>query len=381
MNKIYHLLILFFLCTYSLSNESSNFKDGSIYTIDEDIPGTTEYKTKTMTFASSDTVNYFKYDFSNIPTSEITAFRLDITPYSTTMDGYKVHCANVASSATDDQLKAALNEVKSDETKSTCLDLNRNYGFLNSIMKLDTTKTKIGIAIYISAKETPQIKINLRITEKVLAVDEFKPEINEQYSVVPITINIPKFRAIPKSKILFYSSTRSLHMYESTSSEYFPTKLFAGNILNVYTNPNMVKQKYHNASIMTLIASPLGFTNEENFVFEMNLFDSNFLLDYYVSSNPNGRPINTPLLINMTECTNPYYVILNYNAQDNEKILVLDEIYGKLSYLGVTTKLEQETWDEMIKNDIKALNLNEKNINYQSQRLISMYIKLNVLYQ
>ena len=360
MNKIYHLLILFFLCTYSLSNESSNFKDGSIYTIDEDIPGTTEYKTKTMTFASSDTVNYFKYDFSNIPTSEITAFRLDITPYSTTMDGYKVHCANVASSATDDQLKAALNEVKSDETKSTCLDLNRNYGFLNSIMKLDTTKTKIGIAIYISAKETPQIKINLRITEKVLAVDEFKPEINEQYSVVPITINIPKFRAIPKSKILFYSSTRSLHMYESTSSEYFPTKLFAGNILNVYTNPNMVKQKYHNASIMTLIASPLGFTNEENFVFEMKLFDSDFLLDYYVSSNPNGRPINTPLLINMTECTNPYYVILNYNAQDNEKILVLDEIYGKLSYLGVATKLEQETWDEMIKNDIKALNLNEK---------------------
>ena len=361
MKKIYHLLILIFLCNYILSIESPKFQDGAIFPIDENIPGTSEYKTKTMTFGASDTVNYFKYDFgSGIPSSDIAAFRLDITPYSTAMDGYKVHCTNLLSSSTDDDLKKALNEIKSDETKSTCLHLRQNRGYLNSILKLDKTKTKIGIAIYIKADATPQISINLRIAEKILAVDEFEPQINEEYSIVPITIEIPKFRAIPKSKILFYSSTRSLHMYEATSSGYSPNKLFTGNILNVYTNPNMVRQKYHNASIMTLIANPLGFANAEKFIFQMTLLDSNFLLDYYVSSNLNGRPINSPLLINMTTCDNPYYVILNYNAHDNDKILILDEIYGKLSYLGVATNLEQETWEEMLEKDIKSVNLNDK---------------------
>ena len=361
MKKTYQLLILIFLCNYILSIESSKFQDGTIFPIDQNIPGTTEYKTKTMTFSPSDKVNYFKYDFGNdIPSSDIAAFRLDITPYSTAMDGYKVHCTNLLSSASDDDLKKALNEVQSDETKSTCLHLRQNRGYLNSILKLDKTKTKIGIAIYIKADESPQISINLRIAEKILAIDELEPQINEQYSIVPITIDIPKFRAIPKSKILFYSSTRSLHMYEATSSGYSPNKLFTGNILNVYTNPNMVRQKYHNASIMTLIANPLGFANDEKFVFQMTLLDSDFLLDYYVSSNLNGRPINSPLLINMTTCDNPYYVILNYNAHDNDKILILDEIYGKLSYLGVATNLEQETWEQMLEKDIKRVDLNDK---------------------
>ena len=62
----------------------------------------------------------------------------------------------------------------------------------------------------------------------------------------------------------------------------------------------------------------------------------------------------------MTECENPYYVILNYNAHDNNKILILDEIYGKLSNLGVATILEQETWNDMIQKDIKDISLNDK---------------------
>ena len=355
MKKIYQLLILIFLCSFIQNGESYPFKDGTIYTIDGDIPGTSEYKTKTMTFGSSDTVNYFKYEFKKIPSSDITAFKIDITPFSTTMEGFKVHCTNLATSASETDLKSAFEQIKSDESKSTCVHINQMYGYLNSIMKLDSAKPLIGIAVYLKPTASSQVKINLRITEKVLGIDEFKPTIDEQYSMIPITLNTTKFREIPKSKILFYSSTRTLFMYESTSSDNFPTKLFSGNILNVYTNPNMIKQKYHSASIMTLIANPLNFQIEEKFIFEMNLFESNYLLDYYVSSNPDGRPINSPLLINMTDCENPYYVILNYNAHDNNKILILDEIYGKLSNLGVATTLEQETWNDMIQKILKIL--------------------------
>ena len=360
MKKIYQLLILIFLCSFIQNGESYPFKDGTIYTIDGDIPGASEYKTKTMTFGSSDTVNYFKYEFKKIPSSDITAFKIDITPFSTTMEGFKVHCTNLATSASETDLKSAFEQIKSDESKSTCVHINQMYGYLNSIMKLDSAKPLIGIAVYLKPTASSQVKINLRITEKVLGIDEFKPTIDEQYSMIPITLNTTKFREIPKSKILFYSSTRTLFMYESTSSDNFPTKLFSGNILNVYTNPNMIKQKYHSASIMTLIANPLNFQIEEKFIFEMNLFESNYLLDYYVSSNPDGRPVNSPLLINMTECENPYYVILNYNAHDNNKILILDEIYGKLSNLGVATTLEQETWNDMIQKDIKDISLNDK---------------------
>jgi hypothetical protein len=114
---------------------------------------------------------------------------------------------------------------------------------------------------------------------------------------------------------------------------------------------------------MTLVANANELRKDnlkESFKFEVLKLKSEYLLDYYVSSNSDGRPLNSPLLINMTECSGPYYVILNYNAQDSGKALILDEIYGKLSYLGVATNLEQETWEDMITKDIKSLNLNEK---------------------
>ena len=157
----------------------------------------------------------------------------------------------------------------------------------------------------------------------------------ETYSLIPYTVNVTKFRELSKSKILFYSYTRELQMYYVETNTPYPEKLFSGNIMSVFTNPNMVRQKYHGASTMILLTNPFGAYEMvgELFKYQVILFDSNFLLDYFVSSNQNGRPIQSPLLINMTECTNPYYVILNYNRQESSKILVLDQIYGKLSSL------------------------------------------------
>ena len=339
MKKIYEVLILLFLSFNIICSSLSALEEGTIYEINENIEGTTEYKTKTMTYGNGDSVNYFKYSFSNnFPTNNITAFRLDISPYSHKMNGYKVLCTNLASSASDADLKAQLDQVKKDESKSTCSHIFYYYGLHHSIMKLDKNKPKIGIAIIFSQTiDTISVKINLRITERFLGVNEEKPDFDETYSMIPMTIDIAKFRnsADPYiSKLLFYSYSRVLFMYETVSNDYTPTQLFSGNILNIYTNPNQIRQKYHNAGIMTLMAYAFNI-KEENFKFEVKKFETTFLLDYYVSSNPDGRPLNTPLLINMNDCSKPYYVIINYNAQDYGKTLVLDEIYGKMSYLGV----------------------------------------------
>ena len=145
-------------------------------------------------------------------------------------------------------------------------------------------------------------------------------------------------------------------------SNKYPTKLFEGNILSVYTNPNMVRQKYQNASKMTVLVEPLGLNprdKSEEFQFEIKLFPSNYL-DYYVSSYSEGRTLNKPLLINMTECTDPYYVILNYNSPEVERNLVLDQIYGKIKSLSIANNFTKNTWDEMINNDMKEVNIIER---------------------
>ena len=364
MKKIHEVLILLFLCFNIICSDFSSLEEGTVFEINENIEGTTEYKTKTMTYGHGDSINYFKYSFSsNFPSNNVTAFRLDISPYSHKMNGYKVLCTNLANSASDADLKAQLEQVRKDESKSTCSHIFYYYGLHHSIMKLDPSKTKIGIAIsFAQTIDTISVKINLRITERILGVNEEKPNFDETYSMIPMTIDIAKFRnsATPYiSKLLFYSYSRVLYMYETVSNDYIPTKLFSGNILNVYTNPNQIRQKYHDAGVMTLMAYSFNI-KEENFKFEVKKFESSFLLDYYVSSNPDGRPLNTPILINMNDCSNPYYVIVNYNAQDYGKTLVLDEIYGKMSYLGVATSLQQESWEDMIEKDIQPINLNAK---------------------
>ena len=102
----------------------------------------------------------------------------------------------------------------------------------------------------------------------------------------------------------------------------------------------MIRQKYHNAKTIILLLYPfdLNINSEEEFQFEVKFLDSNYLIDYFVSLNQEGRPLNIPLLINMTECTNPYYIILNYNKEESSKTLIIDQIFGKMASLSVATK-------------------------------------------
>ena len=62
----------------------------------------------------------------------------------------------------------------------------------------------------------------------------------------------------------------------------------------------------------------------------------------------------------MTECTNPYYVILNYNQPESSKTLVFDQIYGKLTSLSVASKFTKTTWEEMLENDMEDIDINSR---------------------
>ena len=334
-----------------------------MHEISETVEGDSNYKKAEFDFAITDKYHYFKYDNSTLPSSKVRTFRIDFSQYSYVMSNYKVYCTNVASSTSDSDLISTLKTLTA--STSSCIDIYRSFANYDGIVKLDSQKTKLGIILISEADFAFRGKLYLRIAERILGTDESKPMEEESYSLAPFTVNIPKFRELSKSKILFYSYSRVLQMFHVESNNPYPEKLFSGNVLSVYTNPNMVKQKYHSASTMILLVYPYGAEANsdklrEEFKFEVKLFESNYLLDYYVSSNEGGRPLNSPLLINMTECSGPYYVILNYNRKESSKTLVIDQIYGKMSYLAVATDFTKSTWDEMLENDLETIDINTR---------------------
>ncbi len=64
----------------------------------------------------------------------------------------------------------------------------------------------------------------------------------ENLSLVPLTVTISDYRDYA-SKELFYSRTRDLQMYYAVEDTAYPEKLFSGNVISVYTNSNIVRQK------------------------------------------------------------------------------------------------------------------------------------------
>ena len=354
------LLINCFIPSLASNLKSNSLKDENVININQDIQGNPDHKKAEYSFQTSDTDKnrYFKYLASSQPSSLITTFRIEFDSYGPDIADYKVLCVNVNPSESDSAIISKLKDLQIQD--SACADGLKSEGRYDGIARLNESNTVLAIMIH---EEKSGLKfsgrINLRVTERSLKTDEPKPKDDETYTLVPYSITISTFREQKVSKILFYSNSRNLQMlYAGTKP--FPEKLFAGNIMNVYTNPNMVRQKYHNANIMTLVVNPSeSGSNDEDFYFEVNKFESSFLLDYYVSSNSLGRPMNKPLLINMTECTDPYYVILNYNQQEGKKVLNIDQIYGKFKSLHIANDFTQKTWNEMITKDMKLINFKE----------------------
>ena len=366
MKEIYKYFILIFILINLInkSNQSNlqkeKFSAEIVHEINEDMADP-NYKKAEFQSTSTDEYHYFKYESANIPTSRVSSFRFDLDQFtSLAEEKYRVYCTFVSNTTTDANLITVLKEVSYETT--SCIGSFNSFGVFDGIVKHDESKTKLGIMLISNAGLDFSGRILFRTVERILGTDEEKPMDEESNSLIPYTINIAKFRELSKSKILFYSYTRELQMYYIETNKPYPEKLFSGNIMTVFTNPNMVRQKYHGANLMILLTNKFGSYEivGEPFKYEVKLFESNYLLDYYVSSLSDGRALYSPLLINMTDCTNPYYVILNYNQPESSKTLILEQIYGKLTSLSIASTFTKTTWEEMLEKDMVEIDINSR---------------------
>ena len=220
----------------------------------------------------------------------MTAFRFEFDQFDQIIKGSKIFCTTVESTTSDDQLKTLLESL--DESTTSCIgDFNEDdKGIYDGIIKLSETKMKIGIILKLQAVINFNARIYLRTSEENLEIIEQEKSIDQSLSLVPNTLVISDFR-VYASKILFYSYTRELQMYYVEGDVPYPEKLFSGNILLVYTNPNQVRQKYKNANTMVLLTRPFAKTEQEGeqFQLQVKFFASIYLLDYFLSNNPLGR--------------------------------------------------------------------------------------------
>ena len=350
-----HILILIFiLFSLSLSVKAIN-----VYEINGDIAENKNYK-KVEFESDEKTLNhYFKYNVKDIPKSRIGAFRIDFDVFNElSLEKNEVYCTFVEGSVTDDDLVKAFEDINSKNTN--CIGQFNKNGIFEGIIKYDQAKTKLGIILKAKGEIKFTATVYIQTKEQILEAKQQNMKIDEAYSLLPFTIDITEFRK-NTAQILLYSYNKELYMYYTKDDSPYPEKLFSGNIMSIYTDVNMVHQKYHDADNMVLLSS--DFSKEEDKISETEfqvIFPKNFLLDYYVSNNPNGRSKNRPLAINMNQCENPYFFILNYNRPEKKTSLFIDQIYGKINSLSVATDFSSNTWDDMIKNDMENIQIDRR---------------------
>ena len=181
----------------------------------------------------------------------------------------------------------------------------------------------------------------MRISGYKLQTNEGRFGTAETIATIPYVIDllgIRDSRIEYVSKILFYSNTREMEMFYVDDTSPTPVSLFTGNIMLVYTNEELVNQKYHGATTMILLTDALSATERvvigEQYRFMVKYFNSAANIQYFLSSNPIGRPLNNPTAIEMTSCTEPYYYILNYNGvEDQRKLYILIQFSEKKNQL------------------------------------------------
>ena len=339
----------------------------NIIKIDTFVEGENEYVYKD--FSLNPSGNYLYYDFGRKPTGNIASLRILIDETKVN----KVGCTFVPSSANDEEMVSTVNKAVL-EGKNTCIgEMGRDYSYdalINSNFEADKYRLVIQVLYELGEEklmgDEEVLKIYLKITGSSLR-DEGNYKKSEDYTAIPYVIDLLELRNSKVgtdyiSKILFYSNTREMQMFYIDENEAAPVSLFTGNILLVYTNEELIKQKYHGALTMILVTDTLSRTRisiiGERIRFMTKFFNSAANIHYFLSNNIKGRPLNTPTAIEMTSCIQPYYYIFNYNQIEEKRILYIDSIFGEKSSIKMTNSLIDDEWDTLISN-MKEVNGNE----------------------
>ena len=346
----------------------------------------------TQTFYKS-LANYFYYDFTNIPTGNVASLKIiDENKIGITVS--KVICIFVKERMEDKDMLTEINNAaqkginfcKGNEKKDPS-----GYNALINANDINNNKKRILIMIQYGFGDNEDNKesngflkddaINMRINLRINGFDinesDKQYNENEDNALMPYVLDLYKIRNSESdfiSNILIYSMTRELEIYHLQSNT--PTHLLTGNILFIYTNPEIIKEKYQGATKIILLTESL-FKNKmvvigENYRFITYFFKSDNTIQYFESINPSGRPINIPINMQMPYCNKSYYYILNYYyPEDKELTLHIDEIYGEIKTKKIATSLDK-SWYDLI-NNMDEFKLNDILLKKNSKYYIDIF--------
>ena len=321
-----------------------------------------QYVTKTFKYKSSS--NYLYYDFANNPKGKIASLKIK----SINAKVNKVGCVFTSKYATDSNMMNDVNKAVL-EGKSVCLgEMQKDSDGYDALIKANYEGVNSRLVIQVLyglgkeiKDEEEDITINIKIGGTDIGESEAKFSNDEKLAPIPYVINLLEIREKKMaqmdyvSKVLFFSNTREMEMFYIDEETPTPVSLFTGNIMLVYTNEELINQKYHGATTMILLTDSLSATERiiigEQYRFMVKFFNSESQIQYYLSGNPNGRVLNNPTAIEMTSCSQPYYYILNYNEIEEEKrTLHIDTIFGEKESIKLATALNYDDWDSLVSN-------------------------------
>ncbi|MBO6243381.1 MAG: hypothetical protein J6O41_02280 [Clostridia bacterium] len=313
----------------------------------------------TLNFQYNLNSNYLYYDFAMKPLGDSASLKIITGEAKVT----KVSCVFVSKYATDSTMISWVNNAML-ENNNVCLDIGHNAkNEFNALIKASYSGEKSRLVVQVIYGFGEENNNNEKLKEELITINirvggyqfgDFTGifSLDEKLAPIPYVINlqhIRKKRINNKyvSKLLIYSNTTTMTAHYLSDKSSTPLKLFSGNIMLIYTNPDMIYQKYSNASTMILTTDALKQTTN---VINVKNFDSESQIQYYVSNNEEGRVLNNPTAIEMTSCDRPYYYILNYNQVEDTRKLHIDTIFGEAESIRLTNWLNYSSWDKLIDN-------------------------------
>ena len=310
--------------------------------------------------------NYFFFlEQDTVPASQILTFRIEFDS-NPSENETQVYCKDFGNNLTD---VAIIQELKNLDDKnyenSICFGGFSNKAKFDGIIKVNNSnQPNIGIILKNFKLENFTAKIYVNLYDKKPIISEETYLDSNEFSITPYLFNISEFRD-KAEKIVLYSLNSIIQGFIITNDSLKPERLFQGNLLIIFSDLKEIEERYKDISQIIILNDAFDYNPSLRInMFEVKFKGEEFNVEYFLSSNKNGRARYKPLSIQMNICDSPYYFILNYNKCEKENtILHLEKIYGQIKNFGLLTKFTGSRFDYLINNDIKNVDFKSYKIN------------------